>query len=309
MNGTCRLIPALCAVATLAAGCCGTYKDRLAGLEDANAALASENVDLQTAIEELEARIASIAAYQEALESELLAQGLDKSLLSKKHAEAQEDLAAAQEDILAKQAKLEATRKSLESSQAELDATLADLENKSALLEELKKKQDQAKSRLATLKDMLTRFKSLIDAGKLEVKVRKNRMIIQMPSEILFSSGSDKLSKQGKEMLAEVAVVISTIDGREFQVAGHTDDEPKKVMKFKDNWELSTARALSVLKFLLESGVPASVLSATGYGQQQPVAGNDTEQGRAKNRRIEIVLVPNLDELPDLSQLEKELGK
>jgi chemotaxis protein MotB len=130
-----------------------------------------------------------------------------------------------------------------------------------------------------------------------------------MASEILFPSGKAKLSPQGEQAIAEVAQVLATIADRNFQVAGHTDNVPIKKKKFKSNWELSTARAVAVVKHMIKNGMDSTNLSAAGYAETQPAASNDTEEGRAQNRRIEIVLQPNLDELPNLSELEEVLAQ
>jgi chemotaxis protein MotB len=188
-----------------------------------------------------------------------------------------------------------------------LDELDADLANAKALNEKLRKQQELAKKRLQTLKDMLGKFKSLIAAGKLKVKIRDGKMYLELPSAILFPSGRASLSEGGKDTLTEVAAVLAMIEDREFQVAGHTDNVPISSGRFDSNWELSTERALSVVQFLQEMGVSSESLSAAGYGEHQPVADNSTEEGRAQNRRIEIILMPNLNELPDLSELEKEL--
>jgi chemotaxis protein MotB len=195
----------------------------------------------------------------------------------------------------------------LEDARSKLDALSSDLEAAQAIIDEMKKKQMQAKKRLATLKDMLEQFKGLIEAGELSVKIENGKMVLELPSAVLFKPGRANLSKKGRITLSKVAEVLAGIADREFQVAGHTDDVPIKSSDYSSNWELSTARALSVVQFLQDEGVPPENLSAAGYGEYQPVAENDTKQGRRKNRRIEIVLMPNLEELPNLDELEKEL--
>ncbi len=203
--------------------------------------------------------------------------------------------------------KLEQMGVKLSDLSGDLSATQADLEAKKKLIAEMKKKEEQAKKRLATLKNMLKQFKALIEGGKLKVKIRNGKLMLELPSAILFESGKADLSEMGSETLTEVAAVLATIDEREFQVAGHTDNVPMKSKKFPSNWELSTARAVAVVKFLQEMGVKPTSLSAAGYSEYMPSSSNDSEDGKAQNRRIEIVLMPNLDELPDLSALESEL--
>ncbi len=204
-------------------------------------------------------------------------------------------------------AKLEQLGVKLSDLSGELSGAMADIDAKQKLIEEMKKKQEQATKRLATLKDMLAKFKALIEGGKLKVKIKNGKMMLELPSAILFESGQADLSEEGQKTLAEVAAVLSTIGDREFQVAGHTDDVPIKGKKFPSNWELSSARAVAVVKFLQEHGVSPENLSAAGYSEYQPTASNDSEDGKAQNRRIEITLMPNLDELPDLTELEKEI--
>jgi len=163
----------------------------------------------------------------------------------------------------------------------------------------------KAKARIEMFKNMLAKFKKLTESGKIKIRIANNKMIVEMASAILFPSGKAKLSEEGEAALAEVASILATIGDRAFQVAGHTDNVPIDNAKFASNWELSAARAVAVVEFLIAKGMPAENLSAAGYADTQPVAGNLTEEGKAQNRRIEIVLQPNLDELPDLSSLEK----
>jgi chemotaxis protein MotB len=172
------------------------------------------------------------------------------------------------------------------------------------MVEELRAKERQAQARLQTFRNMLERFQKMIEAGKLRVRIQRGRMVVEMSENILFDSGRADLKKEGQVALQEVAGVLASIPDREFQIAGHTDNVAIRTARFPSNWELSTARSVTVARFLGEQGVPADRLSAAGYAESQPVSSNDTPEGRAQNRRIEIVLMPNLDELPDLSALE-----
>jgi chemotaxis protein MotB len=171
------------------------------------------------------------------------------------------------------------------------------------LIQELQAKERQAQARLATFRGMLERFNKMIASGKLKVKIVRGRMVVELSENILFDSGKAELKAEGQTALTEVASVLASIGERDFQIAGHTDNIPIKSGKFPSNWHLSTARALTVTQHLADHGVPAVRLSAAGYADTQPAATNDTPEGRQQNRRIEIVLMPNLDELPDLSQL------
>ncbi len=189
----------------------------------------------------------------------------------------------------------------------ELDRQLAGLETELAQLaverDRNKKLAEQAKKRLSTFRKMLERFRAMVESGKLRIKIVNNKMLVEMASAILFPSGKAKLSDEGKEALTEVASILGDIPDRSFQVAGHTDNVPIR-KRFKSNWALSAARAVAVVQHLIDNGVAEENVSAAGYGETQPAAPNETEEGKAQNRRIEIVLQPNLDELPDLSSLE-----
>jgi chemotaxis protein MotB len=184
-----------------------------------------------------------------------------------------------------------------------LSATLADRER---ALEELRARERQAQARLKTFQDMVNKFRAMIDSGKLRVRVVRGRMVVELSENILFDSGRAELKAEGQEALTQVAGVLGSIDARDFQIAGHTDNIPIKSARFPSNWELSTRRAVEVTRFLADKGVDPSRLSAAGYADTQPVASNADAEGRRQNRRIEIVLMPNLDELPDLSSLAEK---
>lgn len=163
--------------------------------------------------------------------------------------------------------------------------------------------EQEVRDRNRIYEDVIGRFRSLIDGGQLAVAIDRGRMVIQLPQDILFPSGSATLSTEGARTLREVAEVLATLEGRTFQVEGHTDNVPIATAQFPSNWELSSARALSVVRILVQGGVPPERVSGAGYGEYQPVASNDDRDTRRLNRRIEIVMLPNLDVIA-----ETELG-
>ena len=173
-------------------------------------------------------------------------------------------------------------------------------------MDELKKAQAQAEARAAQFRKLVTQFKALTDSGKLKVEIRENRMIIALGDKILFDPGKTELKPEGKEALSQVTAVLKDMQGRNFQVAGHTDNVPIKSPKFRSNWDLSAARAVEVVNFMISAGLDGKRLSAAGYADMSPVAPNDTPENKAKNRRIEITLVPNLDDLPPIDEALKD---
>jgi chemotaxis protein MotB len=190
----------------------------------------------------------------------------------------------------------------LETERGSLGGELAEAQKR---MEELKKAQAQAEERAAQFRKLVTQFKALTDAGKLQVEIRENRMIVRLGDKILFDPGKTDLKPEGKDALTQVTAVLKGLPNRNFQVAGHTDNVPIKSKRFRSNWDLSTARAVEVTNFMIGAGMEPKRLSAAGYADQSPVAPNDTTDNMAKNRRIEITLVPNLDDLPPIDDALK----
>ncbi len=178
-----------------------------------------------------------------------------------------------------------------------------------AQLEAARRREEAQRARLASFRHMLQQFHDMIASGQLRVRIVRGKMVVELPEGVLFDSGRAEIKDEGKATLQRVAQVLSQIPNREFLVAGHTDNVPIHSHRFPSNWELSAARGVVVARFLADNGMSANSIGAAGYADTQPVATNDTPEGRAQNRRIEIVLMPNLDELPDLSSLENETGQ
>lgn len=205
------------------------------------------------------------------------------------------------QNVSAQNASMTARLQEMDISVEQLQGQRSDLQR---AIEQLRERERRAQARLDQFKTMLGRFKQMIASGKLRVRIVRGRMVVELSENILFDSGRADLKAEGVTALTEVAQILQTIEGRDFQIAGHTDNIPIKSRKYPSNWALSTARAVTVAGTLAAQGVPTGRLSAAGYAETQPVATNDTPEGRQQNRRIEIVLMPNLDELPDLSSLE-----
>ncbi|HEX8434082.1 OmpA family protein, partial [Archangium sp.] len=200
----------------------------------------------------------------------------------------------------------EKERAELESSLAQSDAERRALRKRVDELAELNQELSRSTEKLAAAKEALekksTEYENLarslkeeIKTGKIELSELKGRMVVKMKDKILFSSGSTRLNKEGQEALEKVAQALKDVQGKLIRVEGHTDNVPLPAdskTEFASNWELSTTRALVVVKLLQEQGVPPTMLSALGYGEYQPIASNQTAEGRSLNRRIEIVLAP-----------------
>ncbi len=139
-------------------------------------------------------------------------------------------------------------------------------------------------------------FRDLIEARQVDIVLIRGRVVVKLQESILFESGKSDLKKEGREVLAKASKILRET-GRDFQVAGHTDYKPIRTAKFPSNWDLSASRALVVTKYLIDEGMEPTKLSAAAFSEFYPIAKNDTDEGRAENRRIEIMLIPNLDSI------------
>lgn len=207
---------------------------------------------------------------------------------------------------------LDAEKKAESDAQEQLASMVKDrsklkgsIEDMQKALDELAKRKAESDQRVAEFRGLLDKFKSLIDAGKLKVKIIDGRMVVELATDVLFASGSATLSKDGRAAIEQIADVLVDIPGRKFQVEGHTDNVPIKTPQYPSNWELASARALTVVKTMIDSGLPGDRISGASFAEFEPAQPNDTVEGRAANRRIEIVVLPDLGSLPGFEELNK----
>ncbi len=145
-----------------------------------------------------------------------------------------------------------------------------------------------------TLSDALMNYKT----DELNLSIKNGNVYVALEEKLLFKSGSDLVDPKGKEALKSLAMIINNTVDINVMVEGHTDSISIKNKTFKDNWDLSTARATSILRILsVDFGFNPNRITASGKGMYHPVKANDTEEGRASNRRTEIILSPDLDEI------------
>ena len=153
------------------------------------------------------------------------------------------------------------------------------------------------------------RLRSEIDGREVKVEMHDRGLVITFVAEVLFDSGKANLRSEAFNKLERVASVLkTTVADLNIGIEGHTDNVPIKVSGWKSNWELSAARAMSVLHYMVDSlGVEPSRLSATGFGEYQPVASNVSAEGRQKNRRVEIVILPKTTKTAASGQARENL--
>ena len=197
---------------------------------------------------------------------------------------------------------------SLQASTAQASSLASALEERERALAEYKARAKQLELIKARFEMLRKKLDALTKLG-LAVNIRRNRMVISLPGDVLFDSGRETLKKDGKEILLKVAGIIKndpSLLGRDYQVAGHTDNKPFTGGLYKDNWGLSLMRAREVLLFLVgekDGAMPAERWSAAGFGDTDPVATNDTDDGRQKNRRCDLIVVPSVEEMLDLKAI------
>lgn len=251
----------------------------------------------ETAVNELrqtEQQREALEAEQEQLREEMAAEAARRD-------EVEADLERRIEDLQAERSRLEQQVEDAEAESDRLETMLglrgAELQSLQRRLEALRAVEQEVRERNAIYENVLSRFRSMMDAGQLSVSIDRGRMVIQLPQDVLFPSGSATLGAEGREVIERVGTVLSEFSDRQFQIEGHTDNVPISTGRFPSNWELSSGRALAVVRLLIAQGVLPENLSGAAYGEHQPVAPNDDRESRSLNRRIEIVMLPNLEVL------------
>ena len=201
---------------------------------------------------------------------------------------------------------LQQNNKALEQNLVQLEDRLKNVERLKRELEEVRAAREAQESQLAKVKQEVNTVSREIDRitqaleekfGKsLVVTQHQDRLVLTMLGQILFASGEAQLTPLGLDIMKQVGEVLATLPNKNIQVEGHTDNNPiygRLQKRFPTNWELSTARATTVLRYLIEqTGMDPKDFAATGYADTRPAVANDTDEGRAQNRRVEIVLYP-----------------
>ncbi len=193
----------------------------------------------------------------------------------------------------------------LGSSSADRQQLQASVDEMRKAMREMSQRRLESEKRVREFRELLRRFEAMIDTGELSVKIEDGRMVVALSSDVLFSSGSAQLSAQGLAAIRKVAPILRSLEERQFQIEGHTDNVPIKTSSYPSNWDLAAARALTVLKTMVQSGMPEERISAASFGETKPVATNSSAEGKQANRRIEIVVVPDLSKLPGFDELQK----
>ncbi len=193
----------------------------------------------------------------------------------------------------------------LEAAEGQLETQVAASQEE---LEALREQRAAAEEQVQEYQSLAKAIKDMVAAEGIEVYRRRGRIMVGLPSSVLFPSGKAELSERGQQALAAVAKQLQAFRKRRFLVAGHTDNVPvSEDNVFQDNWALSTERALTVTRYLIEQGMPPRSLVAAGYSQYDPVRSNKRTRGRRANRRIELILEPRIPKV-DVEELDELSG-
>ena len=203
------------------------------------------------------------------------------------------DLSEKSSQDRARKAELEGRLVELQKSAEQAEARAAETR---ARLEALEAEKSKLEEKTAAYDALVGSLKSEIDSGQVTITELRGKLTVNLSNAILFDLGSAKLRPDGQAALEKVASVLASVSDREIRVEGHTDNVPVKASaSYADNWALSSLRASTVVSLLVAHGVDPRNIAAVGFGEQRPVQPNDSEAGRAANRRTEIVLVPRLE--------------
>lgn len=239
----------------------------------------------------------------ENLQQELSSARSDNKMLKNRVAQLVKDTAQLGRSIRHYQELMNSNLSQQESLDASLRQKRIELDERERLINELQGIINAQNERVAqilnSVQDALLGFGS----EELTVTQKDGKVYVAMSDKLLFQSGSAKLDKRGKEALEKLAEVLNSQNDIDVYIEGHTDSKPINTAQFKDNWDLSVIRATSVVRILTqEYGVNPLKVVPSGRGEFMPVDDNETNEGRSKNRRTEIIIAPKLDKLLQILQ-------
>jgi chemotaxis protein MotB len=231
------------------------------------------------AVQSAEARQATLDAENMRLKSDLADAG-------KRNEQLKADLMLKSGELGKTIADLRQRVSALESDNARLSQELADSQ---------KAREEKVREVSSTYEQLVAKMKGEIDKGQVTISELKGKLTVNMVEAILFDSGRAEVKPEGLIVLGKVIEILKTVNDKSIRIEGHTDNKPivgPLTQRYPTNWELSAARAINVARYLQKQGIEPGSLSSAAFGEFKPVADNSTFEGRAKNRRIEIVLVP-----------------
>lgn len=274
-------------------------------LSDENGVLKTEKNQLELDKNQLQTALDKTKAERDKLAADYAATKKSLDNLKASYAALEKDSNAALESNINKNrqllAELEAKQKALTAEQDRLNQLKKDLEASSSRLAELEKMMSDKDAALKKLKDTLSKALNAFEGKGLTIENRNGKIYVSMENKLLFESGSWTVGNKGKSAVELVGKVLGDNPDISVLIEGHTDDD--KITGsigggVENNWDLSTKRATAIVNILMQNKtIDKKNLTAAGRGEFAPLVPNDTAEGKAKNRRIEIILTPKLDEI------------
>lgn len=252
--------------------------------------------DLQGQLDKMKADRDKLAADYAAAQSSLNTLKSSYAALEKNSGDALDTNMKKNRELLAQ---LEAKEKALAAEQERLNKLSSELKERSQRVNELESMMASQEASMKKLKETLSKALNSFEGKGLTVEMKNGKVYVSMENKLLFGSGSWVVGTEGKKAVVEVAKVLAVNPDISVLIEGHTDNVPYAgTGQITDNWDLSTKRATAIVNIIRENKtVNPQNLTAAGRGEFVPVAGNDTAEGKSKNRRIEIILTPKLDEI------------
>jgi len=278
----------------------------LEALQQEKARLSDELLAAQSATKELERQVATLQQDKQKLMSGTTTAQEEIARLQKRAGGLETEVARAADLTKRLEARDQEIGKLQASIAQDKDRLKAEEAEKASLEQERAAKEAEIQRLTKTHEDLTKSLEAEIAKGDIKIRQVRDRLTINMVDRVLFDSGQAKVKPAGLKVLKQVSDILKKVADKQIRIEGHTDNVPirgKLKERYPTNWELSTARATNVVRYLIEEGGVDQVnLAAVGYADTRPVASNDGEEGRTTNRRIEITLYPK-----DLSEIAGEM--
>lgn len=275
-------------------------------MADQNTALSKEKNELDLKGKDLQSQLEKATAERDKLATDYAATKANLDNLKSSYAALEKDSSSALDANVKKNrellAQLEAKEKALAAEQERLEKLKAELQERSSRVDELESKMAAQEASMSALKDKLSKALNSFTGKGLTVEHKNGKVYVSMENKLLFNSGSWTVGPEGKKAVVEVAKVLADNPDISVLIEGHTDNVPYAgAGVVSDNWDLSTKRATAIVNIIRENKtVDPKNLTAAGRSEFAPIASNETAEGKSKNRRIEIILTPKLDEISKL---------
>ena len=233
-------------------------------------------------------------------ESELTTYSYEKLGLQEQLTAQQTDLEDKEKELARLEYELYQKESKLNNMEYNFDEMQGSISDRDARIKELQEKLDAQETQMQNLRNRLNQILRNFSNSDLSVDEKNGKIYVSMSQNLLFRSGSDRIDRKGKDVLGQLASALTSSPDIEITVEGHTDSDGAAAT----NWDLSTRRATSVVKNMIEFGVDPKRLTAAGRGEHVPIAPNNTSANKAKNRRTEIILAPSLEDLYSIIENE-----